>query len=86
MEELRIAWVSYTDPRIGITLVPGHPTKEAMGAVVPRDFDADLERVTRDAKLAAGLHASTQLPASVLGRGTQFPGSRRASPINASGL
>lgn len=61
MEELRIAWVPDTEPRIGITLVPGHTTKGENGKPAPRDLDADLERVTRDAAHLVALVTDAEL-------------------------
>ena len=66
MEELRIAWVAGTDPRVGMTLTPGHPTAGAKGTLELRDLDADLSRVARDAMRLVLLVTDAELAAAGL--------------------
>jgi hypothetical protein len=66
MEDLRIAWVPGSDPRIGIAAVPGYPTKDGNGKPASRDLDADLARVTRDAAQLIVLLTDLELAAAGL--------------------
>jgi hypothetical protein len=73
VEELRIAWVPDTEPRIGITLVPGHTTKGENGKPAPRDLDADL---LRTAVALPGPRPSCMFVAPVAIRGGAMGGDR----------
>jgi hypothetical protein len=66
VDDLRIAWLAGTDPLIGMTLTPGHPTQGAGGRVIPRDLDADLSRVARDAARLIVLLTDAELEAAGL--------------------
>lgn len=66
MDDLRIAWLADTDPRVGMALTPGYPTRGADGKVASRDLDADLSRVAREAQRLVVLLTDDELAGAAL--------------------
>ena len=66
MDGLPIAWLPSPDQRIGIALTPGYPARGSVGQTIPRDLDADLSVVARDAARLIVLLTDAELEAAGL--------------------
>jgi hypothetical protein len=64
MDELRIAWVSTSNDRVGMTVLPGRTWASTAPPVPARDLDVDLARVSHDAETLVLLVTDEELAAN----------------------